>query len=287
MPTVRPPAVAGLFYPAEPRSLRARLEALLDAARSVPLKGVVGGLVPHAGLDYSGAVAAAFYASAADAPESVVFVASVHRAGVRRAAVSSATAWRTPLGEVAVDVPLARAIVEASAGAAGFDDAAHEGDHAVEVELPFVQIRWQGAGIVPIAVPARPESAAVGGAIAAAVAALERRALVVASSDLTHYGRRFGFAPWGEDAAALRRAHGENDARLLAFVERLDARGALDDALRHASACGGGAIAAAVEAARARGARRGVLLAKRASSEAEAAPAPFTSVGYAAVAFVS
>jgi AmmeMemoRadiSam system protein B len=286
VPSIRLPAVAGLFYPAEPASLRARVEALLESARSASLAGVLGGLVPHAGLDYSGSIAAAFYASVSDAPESVVFLASAHRATVRRAAVSGAAAWRTPLGDVAVDAALAREIVERSEGAASVDDAAHAGDHAVEVELPFVQILWKGAGIVPMVVPAHPGSPSLGTAVAAAVAGTGRRALVVASSDLTHYGRRFGFAPWGEGVAALRRAHGGNDARLLALVERLDAEGALKDAARNASACGGGAIAAAIAAARARGARRGVLLAKGASYEAEATPAPLSSVGYAAVAFV-
>jgi len=282
----RRPAAAGLFYPSSPRALRGSVESMLAAAARAPLACVVGGLVPHAGHAYSGLTAAAFFASVPEAPESVVFVASVHRPDVERAALCACGTWSTPLGEARIDEPLARAILEAAAGRVVEDPGAHDGDHAIEVQLPFLAARWPEATFVPIVVPPDDEAPAIGAAIAGAIAGTQRRALVVASSDLTHYGARYGFAPWGAGPEALRRAHGENDVRLLGFVERLDASGALRDAETHRSACGGGAIAAACAASRARGARRAVVLARTASSEVEGDPAPSVSVGYASAAIV-
>ncbi|MGH7161975.1 MAG: AmmeMemoRadiSam system protein B, partial [Planctomycetota bacterium] len=225
----RAPCVAGIFYPASESALRDELRRLLAGARR-PLDGEVrGGLVPHAGYAYSGRVAAAFFASVPAAPETVVFCASVHLPGVTTAALCARGAWSVPLGDVAVDEELAREILRAGSGVVEENEAAHRGDHAIEVQLPFVVERWPSARFVPMVVPADGRAIGLGSAIGAAARTAGRSVLAVASSDLTHYGARYGFAPYGAGPDALARAHGVNDAALLERVARLDGTGVLEE----------------------------------------------------------
>ncbi|MFO0605103.1 MAG: AmmeMemoRadiSam system protein B [Polyangiales bacterium] len=180
--TTRPPAVAGLFYPASPRELSATVDALLAAARPAsPGPAPKAIIAPHAGYVYSGPIAASAYAAVAPRAASVrrvVVIAPAHRARLRGLAGAGADRLRTPLGDVPVDA-------DAQHAAHLPDDvAAHAREHAVEVHLPFVQRLFPGASVVPLVVgDAAPE--AVGRALEALWGGDET--LVVVSSDLSHY----------------------------------------------------------------------------------------------------
>jgi AmmeMemoRadiSam system protein B len=203
MQAVRPPAVAGSFYPADPVELRETVARLLAAARpGAPPKAII---VPHAAYPYSGPIAASAFARVLDAPlPRVVLLGPSHFAPLRGCALPDASAMRTPLGDLPVEeAPLPR------------DRAAHSREHSLEVELPFLQVAIPARTVVPIAVgDADPESVA---------SVLEqvwggRETLIVISSDLSHH------LPYGEavrtDAATAK------EILALGRVARSDACGA-------------------------------------------------------------
>jgi AmmeMemoRadiSam system protein B len=184
---VRPPAVAGLFYPKDADGLRRTLRALLatpgaPAATARPPKAIV---VPHAGYAYSGPVAAAAYrrlGAIADTIRHVVLMGPSHRVRMRGLAMPSCDYFATPCGEVPVDEAGRRHLREL--GLAGVSDAPHAIEHSLEVQLPFLQVVLQQFDVLPIAIGQVP-----GGLVARALEAVWGGAdtLIVVSSDLSHY----------------------------------------------------------------------------------------------------
>ena len=184
MDAIRPAAVAGSFYPADPEVLREMVDEFLSAAATVapPPKAVIA---PHAGYVYSGPVAASAYARIASGRGTirrVVVAGPSHFHGFRGLASSSATAFETPLGPVAIDTSGRDAIAEMTQ--VRVLDRAHAREHSLEVQLPFLQRSLGGIAIVPLAVGEATEEE-VG-------AVLDRlwggpETLIVASSDLSHY----------------------------------------------------------------------------------------------------
>ena len=184
MPTVRPPAVAGLFYPAEPERLAHDVQRLLDEARPLDLipKALI---VPHAGYIYSGAIAATAYATLRPYAAHicrVVLLGPTHRVAVRGLALPGADAFDTPLGQVVLDTAAASAIAHLPQVTVSAQ--AHALEHALEVQLPFLQTVLPDFTLLPLA---------VGMATAEEVAeVLEtvwggEETLIVISSDLSHY----------------------------------------------------------------------------------------------------
>ena len=191
MLAVRPPAVAGLFYPAEPRALARMVDgflaagASLDAARPDGSQAAPKALVvPHAGYVYSGAIAGLAYATLTPARERitrVVLLGPCHRVPVLGLALPGCRAMATPLGEVPVDAE----------AASGLDHVVtrpdvHAAEHSLEVQLPFLQRALGDFAVVPLAV-GDATAAEVAGVLAALWGGDET--LIVISSDLSHYHR--------------------------------------------------------------------------------------------------
>jgi MEMO1 family protein len=209
VPGLRPPAVAGSFYPSRPAELAAAVDGLLAAARPQPPHPPLRALVvPHAGYVYSGPVAATAYAwLRGDTRRRVVAVGPSHWTPLSGVAASDAEAWSTPLGDVPVG--------PAPAGTA-VDGAAHQREHALEVQLPFLQRLWGQLAWLPLAVGAGPPQRA---ADLLEPSWADPSVLVVCSTDLSHYCDR---------VTAERR-----DRRTAAAVTAVDV-----DALRPGDACG-------------------------------------------------
>ncbi|MFO1372216.1 MAG: AmmeMemoRadiSam system protein B [Candidatus Competibacteraceae bacterium] len=185
MQTVRTPAVAGLFYPADARELHAQVQEFLgqiEPSAGPPPKAIIA---PHAGYIYSGPVAASAYARLKAARATitrVVLLGPSHRVGFRGIAVSSMTAFATPLGSIPVDqeaVECVRQLPEV-----GFLEQAHAQEHSLEVHLPFLQEVLGEFTLVPLVVgDAQPPQ--VGAVLEALWGGPET--LIVISSDLSHY----------------------------------------------------------------------------------------------------
>jgi AmmeMemoRadiSam system protein B len=294
-PTPRPPAVAGLFYPGGAGDLRALVHDLLaaaDEALPVPTDAtgarLAGILVPHAGLVYSGLVAAAAWRLLRAAPgddaagPTVVILGTNHGAAwLSGVGAWDAGAWRTPLDHVAVDAGLVRDVIGLGQPFAA-DAACHRGEHSIEVQVPFLQVVAPRARIVPLSVGTGTGNRAIEAGERLGRLLAERRAagasiVLAISTDMAHYPR----------AAVAERI----TATLLPHLVSLDPAGlAAAEALvrreePHTS-CGMCGIEPAVlglAALRAMGAGTGTALA--AATSADAGGDPGRTVGYLAVAY--
>jgi AmmeMemoRadiSam system protein B len=184
--TTRPPAVAGSFYEASPERLRAQVQACFAENPEIDAsERFIGGVVPHAGLMYSGHVAAAFYGRA-ELPKRYIILCPNHTGVGHFAAINRDGDWRTPLGSVPVDTPLADALLSKTR-LLGDDWKAHAREHSLEVQLPFLQQLVGNFTFVPIclAAPNYAFCVEIGNAIADVVG--DAPIGILASSDLNHY----------------------------------------------------------------------------------------------------
>lgn len=285
---VRRPAVAGQFYPGYRASCVKDVEQYLPAGPSPDLpKKIVAGLVPHAGWSFSGAVAARVFAAinAQGAPETFVLVSAMHRWGAPRPAVYARGRWATPMGEVEVDEELAAAVIEAGDGLLINSPEAHSSEHSIEVQVPFIQYLFPGAKILPIMIPPDEDAARAGEVIGQAVSTAQRPIAVVGTTDLTHYGATYyGFAPAGTGERALEWVR-TNDERVINLILGLQAEEIVAETTAHHNACGGGAVAGTVAAARTLGAKKGYLLEYTTSHHVMPRGPATDFVGYAAIVF--
>jgi AmmeMemoRadiSam system protein B len=185
---IRQPAVAGTFYEGTPDRLAAQVAACVaENPEPESKERFIGAVVPHAGLMYSGHVAAAFY-SAAALPRRFIILCPNHTGFGHFAAINREGAWRTPLGSVAIDTPLADALMQQSKLLAE-DSRAHAREHSLEVQLPFLQQLAGDFTFVPICLGANRYDYCeeIGHAVATVVAAAGEPVGIIASSDLNHY----------------------------------------------------------------------------------------------------
>lgn len=230
MNAVRPPVLAGSWYPAAPTVLGAEVAGYLagaDPSRRPTGRGLIV-LAPHAGYTYSGPVAGRTLGLlAADPPDRVVIMAPNHRVAIDRLALSGAGAFATPLGEVPVDTEARDHL----AGLAPFtvDDRAHAHEHAVEIQLPFLQSLWpeHDFSILPLLVTRlAPELRAEA---AEALAGLrDGRTLILVSTDFTHYGADYGYLPFPNDPEDVPAALEKLDTGAIVRVLGADSAGLRD-----------------------------------------------------------
>jgi MEMO1 family protein len=187
-PTIQEPAVAGMFYPADRAALKKEVDAALAAAPAKSFDGQIIGLVaPHAGYPYSGPVAAAAFRQLVGRRYArVVVMAPSHRVGFYGAALSTKDLYRTPLGDIPIDTAAVKELLAKNAWASD-DPRPYAVEHALEVELPFLQTVLPGAKLVPMIIG--QGGAEVLGKIADALNAAfpSGDTLFVASTDLSHY----------------------------------------------------------------------------------------------------
>ncbi len=294
---IREPVVAGRFYPADPNTCLAELVALLDAVHpenaahsALPTHTrPFGGLVPHAGWTYSGLVAAEVFKALARqcSPTVVVFFGGVHRYRGKQAAMFGQGRWDSPLGPVQIDSRLAERILGHTSLIVE-DPYAHEDEHSIEVQVPFIRQLFPSASIVPIMVPNANSAPEVGQAVARTLQAYRYDALIVGTTDLTHYGPHYGFVSRGVGTEANAWAKTVNDRRFIDLAGRMQCEELVAEASAHKNACSSGAAAATIAACLAMGATRGVLLSHTSSSEVTAGrmmEESSNSVGYAGFVF--
>ena len=275
MPTaVRQPAVAGRFYPANAQRLRAEVETYTTAPASASAEPQVkirafGCVVPHAGYIYSGHVAGAVYRRL-ELPERFVILCPNHTGMGEPLAVMSEGAWHTPLGDASIDEKLAGQL-KVKLPLLSEDQAAHRYEHALEVQLPFLQVLAPGFQFVPITVGTSNFDVltALGTVIGSAAAEAGQPVLVIASSDMNHY-----------ESDSVTRV---KDRRAIDQLLALDPRG-LYDIVHKAdiSMCGYGPAVVMLTAARKLGATKAELI--RYATSGDVSGDRDMVVGYAGVA---
>jgi MEMO1 family protein len=254
---LRQPAVAGRFYPADPAVLRADLNSYLSPPEA--RVRAVACIVPHAGYMYSGQVAGAVW-SRLEIPQRLIILCPNHTGRGHPLAIMDEGEWLTPLGKVRVDRELAAQLLAAFPALAKDSDA-HRSEHAIEVELPFLQVTRPGATFVPIAVGTsrRLLLENLGHAIANVIRehAAENpkdSILIMASSDMNHY----------EDDATTR----VKDRKAIDKILTLDPQGLYDTVINESvSMCGFGPAVAMLVAAKKLGAIRADLVEYRTSGD--------------------
>jgi AmmeMemoRadiSam system protein B len=267
---LRLPAVSGRFYPSDPTELKALIREYTRTEKIVMPARAKACLVPHAGYVYSGHVAGAVYARIA-VPKKILILGVRHFPRGENAAILSSGAWQTPLGDAAIDEPLAEAL-RAACPLLREDSVAHSSEHSLEVQIPFLQALQPEFVFVPVALgTVRFEDlVAVGEAIGRVLAASPDEILLLTTSDLNHYEN---------DATARFKDHKAID-RILA----LDARGLYDTCRNEAiSMCGLGPTVAMLTALQSLGSTRAELVRYATSGDVSG---DFSSVvGYAGIVF--
>jgi AmmeMemoRadiSam system protein B/AmmeMemoRadiSam system protein A len=280
--SVRPPAVAGQFYPDNPARLKLAIQKFMEDAVPPRAEHTIAIVVPHAGYIYSGQICADAFRQASGQPIDVVVILGTNHttAGFDRISVYPSGAFRTPLATTEVDESVAKALLEGDKDCVVKTEV-HAREHSVEVQIPFVQVLFPSAQIVPVVVgePDVAMCSRFGQVLAKALKG--RKALIVASSDLSHY-------PPYEDAVLV-------DHQTLTAIARLDPKelsqqiqNSMQGKYRNLStcACGEAPVLAAMAAAKALGATRGIVV-----SYANSGDSPVGDhsrvVGYGAVAFAA
>ena len=287
---IREAVQAGTFYASSREACLRDLDALLGSAscEAPNPDRVIGGIVPHAGWAYSGRVAARVFQAVAEqrSPATFVIFGAVHRPMRPVAAVFARGAWSTPLGEIAIDERLAERILSQTT-LVEEDPHAHAQEHSIEVQIPLIQRWFPDAKFVPIMVRLTDEAHEVGRAVGRTVASYGNDVAFIGSTDLTHYGRGFGFAPKGSGPQGLRWAKEVNDRRAIEHMLALRAEAVVPESQSNSNACGAGAVAATIAASLELGATEGRLLEHTTSAEvAPTSSATDGAVGYAGIVFV-
>ncbi|HXJ14495.1 MAG TPA: AmmeMemoRadiSam system protein B [Candidatus Limnocylindrales bacterium] len=244
---LRLPAVAGQFYPADPRELTRLIRKFSAEDPGIKKTSVRACLVPHAGYIYSGGVAGAVYARVL-IPKQVVVLGVRHSPMGEDLAILSEGAWRTPLGDAPVDEPLARRI-QAACPALREDSVAHSREHSLEVEIPFLQILAPGFSFVPVAVGTLrfDELQELGMGLARVLKESQEECLVVTSSDMNHYEPH--------DATRIK------DAKAIDRMKAIDARGLFEVCRKEKiSMCGLGPAVVMLTAMKELGVSKGELV---------------------------
>jgi AmmeMemoRadiSam system protein B len=246
--TVRRAAVAGSWYPGTAEAIAQEVDRHLAAAGEVAVPGRLVALVsPHAGLRYSGPVAAFGYGLLRGRADlTVVLVGPSHRVAFEGVALYPRGAWESPLGRVPVDEAVAEDLL--AAGAPVFaDPGVHRDEHSLEMQMPFLQRLVKGLRVVPLLMGSQSREEVEGLAAVLERALAGKAALLVASSDLSHY----------EPASVANPL----DAVVVEQVRRLDHAALMDRLEGRANvACGGGPVVAVMKASRTLGADRATVL---------------------------
>jgi AmmeMemoRadiSam system protein B len=259
---VRSPAVAGRFYPERADELRREIRkytSAFDIPAGTRRVAAIGCVAPHAGYIYSGGVAGAVY-SRLEIPAHCVILCPNHTGKGSALAVMANTTWQTPLGEVPADAELAARLLRRFPTLQE-DSAAHRGEHAIEVQLPFLQVRQPELNIVPIAVGTSDFDVlrGLGEALADAIGNRQEenpaeKVLIVASSDMNHY-----------ESDAITRV---KDHKAIERVLALDARGLWEVVMREdITMCGFGPTIVMLTVAKLLGATSATLVKYATSGE--------------------
>jgi len=235
------------------------------------------GVAPHAGWEFSGGVALKVFLNLKKDIDTMIVVGG-HLSSSGGVIAAFEEGYETPLGPISADLELLEKIENKITVSEDIYP-----DNTVEVQLPFVRYFFPRARALALRAAPSDDAIKLGEALAAAAGELERKIAVVGSTDLTHYGRNYGFSPAGEGEAALRWVTEVNDKGFIDCLLKMEARKALEHARENHSACSAGGAVAALSFARASGSMKGELL--RYLTSYDIFPSE-SFVGYAGIIFL-
>lgn len=247
------------WYPDSEKSCRNEIIEFSEYFNTVIFEADVmhGGVIPHAGWYFSGRLAALIFhlASKAIKPD-VVAVFGGHLGG-GKGIIYNDRAWNTPLGPIAVDQDLSKALME---GTGVKPEGQATNDNTVEIQMPLVKYFFPESKLLALRAPHSADAIEIGGKTAELAAKQGKSLLAFGSTDLTHYGPNYGFSPHGRGERAVNWVKETNDREFIDLTEKMDFEGLLKHAADHHSACSAGAVAAAGAASQAMGSKKGTLV---------------------------
>jgi MEMO1 family protein len=280
---VREPAAAGKFYPESATKLKLAIENFMKDAVPVKVKKPIALIVPHAGYIYSGQICADGFKQVSNHKYDIIVILGTNHTSpnLQNIALYPGDGFRTPLGTARVEKSIISALMKANPTDCILDRSAHESEHSIEVMVPFIQVIFPKTKIVPIVVGSQDMETCVRFGQTLAKVLKNKNALIVASSDLSHY-------PTYEDANIV-------DKETLAAIAGLDPAAFRKTLQAHrdrnipnlsTSACGSAPIMAAMAAAKSLGANRGVVISHANSGDTSVGESSRV-VGYGAVALTA
>ena len=276
---------AGTWYPAGASDCEKMISEFIRSAAPCPAATErIGGILPHAGWVYSGAIACNVIKCLSEgaSPETVIlFGRHLHPSSGNY--LMKEGSWATPFGDLEIDEDLG----ESLSGEFSFRIETanrYEQDNTVELQLPFVKYFFPETRILPLGVPPNTASLRIGEKVVELAGSLGRKIKVLGSTDLTHYGLNYGFTPKGVGETAVGWVKEENDRRLVDLIVGMNAEGVIQEALRNHNACCSGAVATAIAAAKRLGSRKAEKLVYSTSYDVRP---DHSFVGYVGVVFVS
>ena len=270
---IRPPAVAGMFYPEKKIDLDQEVAKVLEESREIDMQGeVIGMVVPHAGYMYSGGVAARAYRQIFESEmEIVVVIAPSHSEYFTEISIFDGYGYSTPLGTLPVDKDLAQELVKQSPQIILSDKGHRFKEHALEVQLPFLQKIFDSFRFVPIVMGEHSQDNIQSLASALANVLKDKKALIVASTDLSHFYNN-------EKANSL-------DQVVVDNIENFDEEKLFQDLQNgECEMCGGGPAIVAMKASRLLGATKSQVLLYRNSGDISGDQSEV--VGYLSAVFI-
>ena len=279
---------AGGFYPINSQKAEQMISKCMEEPVK-PLEGVerlMGAVAPHAGWVYSGPTAGKVFKALMEysKPALAICFGAVHIHGVRRAAILPEGEWKTPLGNIPIDEKMSGAITKLLGDQVEVSSHPHEEEHSLEVIMPFLKKSFPNISVVPIMVSPDRSAADIGRKIGG-ILSKSSDVIIVGSSDMTHYGVRFGFTSAGVGPKAVKWVKDVNDRKLIDIMLDMRSEDIVNEAARSQSACGAGAIAATVAACKELGAKKGHLIEYTTSYDVSPRDGGDTFVGYAGVVF--
>ncbi len=244
------------WYPGSASGCRAEIESYVAGTAALPAGvKVYGGIVPHAGWYFSGKAAArVFFLAAKQTQPQVVAVFGGHLDGNSPPLLVTDEAWETPLGNLTLATefyePLRNRLTLAEE---------YPGDNTIEVQLPMVKYFFPHAKVLAVRAPQSPKAMELGEAVVSVALELKLTLLAFGSTDLTHYGPNYGWAPKGRGPEAVKWVKEVNDKRFIDAALKLDGPGMLQAARADQSACSAGGAVAALAAAKKLGSHKAVL----------------------------
>jgi AmmeMemoRadiSam system protein B len=257
----RKPSFAGSWYPASASECEAQIRNFLKNARlqNIPEANHLAGIVPHAGWYFSGALAcrviAALRGPLQEPQPDVIVIFGMHMHPRSMACIMTDGAWETPFGNIEIETDISRMLAERFPFQIETPDH-FTPDNTIELQLPFVKYFLDAARLIPIGAPPAPNTLKIAAALVDIAKTAGKTLKVIGSTDLTHYGDNYGFAPVGQGERAVLWAKGQNDRKIIDLMLAMDPEGVMAEALQHQNACCSGAAAAAIMAAKGLGAKK-------------------------------